>query len=43
MNLKINDLKNVKSNKISNPIYSGIKYMPDIMAERLVCEILDKK
>jgi hypothetical protein len=43
MNMKLNDLRNIKTGKHSLPTNSGVKYMPDIMAERLVCEILDKK
>mgnify|MGYP000219860569 CR=1 FL=1 len=43
MNIKLNDIKNIKSSKQSLSSNQGVKYMPDIMAERLVCEILDKK
>ncbi len=42
-NIKLNDLKNVKSSLSQLPVYSGVKYMPDIMAEKLVNDLLDKK
>ncbi len=42
-NIKLNDLKNVKSSKSQLPVYAGVKYMPDIMAEKLVNDLMDKK
>jgi hypothetical protein len=42
--IKLNDLKNVKNiNKNNNAVNYGVKYIPDVMAERLVDDILEGK